>query len=425
LSRIKARNFRSFRQVEVELNKLNVLIGANASGKSNFLDLLEFLSDIADLGLNSAVSAQGGFSELKNKFVTEDEMSLEVKFEDISPWSVFPPLMAEEDNQKNARFKMEEIEYSIDLKSAGASYDVENESIEIKLEAYVMDESNDDGEATRLDKSAKIMIERSENSYSVDIVSNEMEFEDEDEEEIFRAWGFIERLEELEFGKRETLLGSEKNVIMSPLIDKISRITCFDFDTEPVSPAKGKTELEEDGSNLALVLEEIGRDEKKRDKFNSYAKNLVPFAKDFEVEKGGDRSFFLKIKEKFTSTEGHNFAKPEMISDGTVNMFSLIAALFFTDKSKIIGIEEPEQNVHPSLLPKIARMLEEAADDKQIFVTTHNPSLVEELGPQDIMMIKRDKKGGSIVNRPEDEETVSNFLKEKIGLGDLMKDAVV
>lgn len=51
IKRIRATNFKSFDELDVDLARLNVLIGPNASGKSNFVEIFEFLRDIAKSGL--------------------------------------------------------------------------------------------------------------------------------------------------------------------------------------------------------------------------------------------------------------------------------------------------------------------------------------------------------------------------------------
>ena len=56
LKRIEVTNFKSFKELKVNLGKFNVIIGANASGKSNFVHIFEFLRDITATGLDNAVS---------------------------------------------------------------------------------------------------------------------------------------------------------------------------------------------------------------------------------------------------------------------------------------------------------------------------------------------------------------------------------
>ena len=60
ISKIRIANFKSFADLTVELNEFNLLVGANASGKSNFVQAFKFLSDIAKNGLEDAISLQGG-----------------------------------------------------------------------------------------------------------------------------------------------------------------------------------------------------------------------------------------------------------------------------------------------------------------------------------------------------------------------------
>ncbi len=66
IKNIKVSNFKSFEEVEIELGKFNVLIGANASGKSNFINILQFLKDIVENGLDNAISMQGGVDYIRN-----------------------------------------------------------------------------------------------------------------------------------------------------------------------------------------------------------------------------------------------------------------------------------------------------------------------------------------------------------------------
>jgi len=66
LTRVRALNFKSFTQLDIRLDNLNVLIGANASGKSNFVQVFAFVRDIVESGLENAISIQGGAQYLRN-----------------------------------------------------------------------------------------------------------------------------------------------------------------------------------------------------------------------------------------------------------------------------------------------------------------------------------------------------------------------
>ena len=82
LKRIEVKNFKSFKELKINLGKFNTLIGANASGKSNFIQIFKFLMDIANFGLENAISMQGGVKYLRNINIgTSKNFSLKVVFD--------------------------------------------------------------------------------------------------------------------------------------------------------------------------------------------------------------------------------------------------------------------------------------------------------------------------------------------------------
>jgi predicted ATPase len=82
IKKIHLRNFKNFEDVTVALGDMNVLIGANASGKSNFLSALKFLRDIQQFGMEDAVSLQGGIEYIGRFGMKEgDEILIKVDIE--------------------------------------------------------------------------------------------------------------------------------------------------------------------------------------------------------------------------------------------------------------------------------------------------------------------------------------------------------
>jgi len=66
IKNINVSNFKTFEEINVDLEKFNVLIGANASGKSNFINVFQFIKDVVENGLDNAISLQGGIDYIKN-----------------------------------------------------------------------------------------------------------------------------------------------------------------------------------------------------------------------------------------------------------------------------------------------------------------------------------------------------------------------
>ncbi len=81
VSRIWVKNWRNFQAVDVDLRKRQFIVGANASGKSNLLDVFRFLRDIAKSeggGLQKAVKDRGGVSKIRSLTARRPEIAMEV-----------------------------------------------------------------------------------------------------------------------------------------------------------------------------------------------------------------------------------------------------------------------------------------------------------------------------------------------------------
>ena len=64
IAKVWAKNFRSIESAHLELGPLTVLVGPNASGKSNLMDILGFHGDVAHLGLETAITRRGGIDSV-------------------------------------------------------------------------------------------------------------------------------------------------------------------------------------------------------------------------------------------------------------------------------------------------------------------------------------------------------------------------
>jgi predicted ATPase len=78
VQQLRLRNFRSFKDATIELRPLNILVGANASGKTNLVHAFRFLRDLARSGLENAVALQGGAEYLTNLQSRERELTIEL-----------------------------------------------------------------------------------------------------------------------------------------------------------------------------------------------------------------------------------------------------------------------------------------------------------------------------------------------------------
>ena len=108
------------------------------------------------------------------------------------------------------------------------------------------------------------------------------------------------------------------------------------------------------------------------------------------------------------------------VSSGTLRMLALMTALFGETESSLIGIEEPENYVHPTALAAFAKCLKQARDRVQILVTTHSPLLLDFLDePESVCVVRRDAHQGTRVTLESNPAGVRRALEESgFGLGE-------
>ena len=76
------------------------------------------------------------------------------------------------------------------------------------------------------------------------------------------------------------------------------------------------------------------------------------------------------------------FDAPNM-SDGTLRSLGLLLAVYQVGKASVVAVEEPEATVHPAVMELIVGVLLDAAQDRQVLITTHSPDILDHEGIQD------------------------------------------
>jgi len=168
-------------------------------------------------------------------------------------------------------------------------------------------------------------------------------------------------------------------------------------------------------TTLPIVLKGILQDEETRATFVRLLQDTLPFVEDLKVERFADKSLLIALKEGFSDGM---YLPAAFLSDGTLHLIALIVALYF-DKSEVTIIEEPERNIHPHLISKVAAMLKDASRQKQVIVTTHNPELVKHADLEDLLLVQRDERGFSRITRPAEDEQLKVFLENDLGVDEL------
>ena len=93
LRRVRIRGYKSIAFCDVPLEPLTILVGRNASGKSNFLDALAFLRDVVHLGLGEAVKRHGGHDAIPCRLANGSTVRIEIESSFLASVSI-PGTMA-------------------------------------------------------------------------------------------------------------------------------------------------------------------------------------------------------------------------------------------------------------------------------------------------------------------------------------------
>lgn len=173
--------------------------------------------------------------------------------------------------------------------------------------------------------------------------------------------------------------------------------------------------LLEDASNLGLVLNDL---QNRLNTKRMILEKLRLFYDDLEdvttrVQGGAVQIFF---HEKGLSTP----VPATRLSDGTLHYLCLLVILLHPEPPSLICLEEPELGLHPDILPKIADLLIDASQRTQLIVTTHSETLVSRLSeiPEAVVVCERDDQGTHL--RRLEPDKLRTWL-DKYMLGELWR----
>jgi len=169
--------------------------------------------------------------------------------------------------------------------------------------------------------------------------------------------------------------------------------------------------LESDGSNLGLILNRFQREPAVKARLLTALRKLYEGIDDYGVQiEGGTVQVFVQ--------EGDRTIPAARLSDGTLRYLCLLAILCHPKPPPLVCIEEPELGLHPDILPTVADLLKEASERCQLIVTTHSDVLVDAMTdrPQVVLVAEKDDNG--TVLRRLDADSLKPWL-EKYRLGEL------
>jgi predicted ATPase len=374
IENLRVQNYRALQDLELKkITPLTVFLGPNGSGKSTIFDVFAFLSECFTVGLRKAWDRRGRFKELRTRG-QEGYIIIELKYRE----TLASPL----------------ITYHLAINEANNRPYVAEEWLQWRR--------GPKGKPFRfLDfKEGEGIVISGENP------------QEEDER-------ISERLDSAEFLAVSTLGQLAKHPRVSALRRFITSwyLSYLTADNTRNQPEAGAQErLSPTGDNLPNVIQYLKEDHPQR--LESILQTLsrrIPRLEKVEASIMPNGQLLLQIKDApFQSPILAKFA-----SDGTLKMLAYLTILYDPSPPQLVGIEEPENHLHPRLLPELAEECRAATASTQLMVTTHSPFFVDGLKPEEVWVLYRDDNGFTQAKRTSAMQGVKEFIQNGALLGQL------
>lgn len=370
---LKVQNFRALREVEFkDLTPLTVLLGPNGSGKSTVFDVFAFLAECFELGLRRAWDKRGRAKELKTRG-SDGPVSIEIKYKEPG----FPlityhlavderagaPVVVEEwlqwrRGQRGKPFRFLDYREGVGRAVSGESPDETDTRVDIPLKSSDLLAVNALGQFAEHPRVAALR-------------------------EFITGW----------------------------------HVSYLSADSARGQPEAGPQErLTKSGDNLANVIQYLAEQHPAQlERIFDSLRQRVPRIERVLAETMPDGRLLLQIKDApFGNPVLARFA-----SDGTIKMLAYLMLLYDPSPPPFIGIEEPENFLHPRLLPELAEECRAASGRTQLLVTTHSPFFLNALKPNEVRVLWRNDDGYTQTRVAEDLPGIVEFVEQGALLGHL------
>ncbi len=370
---LKVQNFRALREVEFkDLTPLTVLLGPNGSGKSTVFDVFAFLAECFELGLRRAWDKRGRAKELKTRGA-DGPVSIEIKYREPGY-----PL----------------ITYHLAVDERVGSPVVKEEWLRWKRGSHgqpfrFLDYKEGQGQA----------------------VSGEQPDEQEKRIQIPLKTPDLLAVNALGQFAEHPRVAALREFITGWHVSYLSA------DSARGQPEVGPQEhLSRTGENLANVIQYLAEQHGDRlEQIFEILRSRVPRVERVLADPMPDGRLLLQIKDApFLQPVLARFA-----SDGTLKMLAYLVLLHDASPPAFIGIEEPENFLHPRLLPELAEECRNATGHTQLLVTTHSPFFLNALRPKEVRVLWRNEQGYTQTQRAADLTGVPEFVEHGALLGQL------
>ena len=371
ISKIELFNWKNFHRCEVGVQERCFVVGANAAGKSNFIDALRFLRDVAQQGggLQTAVRVRGGITKIRC-LAAREQSNVKLAIE-----------LSESDSRELC------WHYELNFKHTGGG--IRENQVKIVSEKVFS------GREQRyvLDRSAETL--------------------GEDEETL--KYTYLEQPNaNKDFRVIQQFLQNVEYLNVVPQMVRESASSSYSGDKEDYY---GRNFLK----RLALLNDNTRRSYFR--KINEFLKLAVPQLEELSFVK--DEIGVPHLEARYVHWRTRGSKQQEMqFSDGTLRLIGFLFALI--DSNGVLLLEEPEINLHPGIVAQfpefIAKIQRVKKGGRQVFITTHSYDILsnEGIAPEEVLLLTNSPEGTEV-------EVLSNVEKAKniLAAGFSMADVVM
>jgi len=420
LKKIYIKNFKSYLVQELDFGQINIIIGANASGKSNLIQAINLIKNIKEIGLKETITNYGG-RFIKN--IDSDENF--VLFKLIYEPGTYLVKHNTIDN-KEIRYCIEQVIYELKIiNTIEDDFFIDSEKISttVQYKEFFINKSKEETLTNLFDPfTYGILNEKGSLTKFPKTVRKNFEYEDGNETIHCTLENPIP-VSLFDYVKKDMKNTSLLEIYNDFIPQSIYNYSVYDLDAKLAKKGEKKFpthKLTENGDNLQKFLSVLFENSNIKENFIEILNFVLNFADNIEIKSISKENSMFSLFENFHNKKEYSIPSP-LLSEGTINVTAIIAALFYV-KTNLDIFEEIDKGIHPSVVSRLMTVLYDASTIKQIILTTHNPVVLKNTKLEDIYLVTRSEEQPSFIRKPSDSKVVQAFLKNDLGIDYLFEN---
>jgi len=413
IKKVWIKNFKSLKDVEIELRDFNLLVGPNGSGKTNIIEAFKLIKKIRSMSQVNPFTEWWGYQNVV--WMGQEELPITIGFEfEISGY---------------------EASYEVSITGHAGKFEVLREVIDV-FKVVTIERS---GNTIRIRHNPDFInaffadIKDTQIASKIpgrrDLIDKTYEAELQDSF-ILTGWSALYHKNWAVLTLSIPQMEGELPTVISPVVETFSRarerkvalplvgliiserflepkilLRQLDFKAiKSPKPVKRDTVLVEDGSNLSNVLHTIYMEKGLPSRVKSVINAVFGEDKEIVIKPAltDDGRVYIRMY------EGEHTLYPPMVADGFWKLLSILLAI--ETKPALLIIDELENSLHPRALEYVVTELKNSGCT--VIAATHSPAVVDMVKPEDLLLVSKNPDGETEVRRIKEPEKLRSWMSE-------------